>query len=80
MQTICEKNGVTVKRTGRDYDFIATVENDNDEAVEVDFNGDYEYELEPFVIPPHDWVGITGWRTLEAFENGCFEISRTDEY
>lgn len=80
MQTICTINGVTAKRTGRDYDFIATLENDNDEAVEIAFTDDFEDTPEPFIIHPHGWIGVTGWNTLDALENKCFEIRASGEY
>ena len=85
-KTIYEWDGIRIATTGRDYDFIATVENDSDNAVELRFTGDYAEEsgyeeyFEPFIVPPHDWVGICGWKMLEAFENGCFEVNKTTNF
>ena len=49
-KVIYDKDGIVVKTTGKDYDFIATIENNTDEDYyinEIDMN-----------IPAHDWVGL----------------------
>lgn len=63
-KVIYDKNGIKVTETGRDYDFIATVENDTDKEYYID-----ELELS---VPAHDWVGLLadedGYRTVNYFK------------
>lgn len=74
MKTTVKNECFEVKRTGRDYDFIATIENNTDLILAIT-PADFE---EPFYIEPNDWVGLLaddeGYYTLEALENGKYEI------
>ena len=62
---IYDKDGIKVATTGRDYDFIATIENDTDE--------DYCVEDLGLCVPAHDWVGFLaddeGYADLEYFKS-----------
>lgn len=73
MIMIFENEQIKVKETGRDYDFIATVENKTDHEITIIFNDDC---IEPIVVD--DWIGIladsNGYETIEAFRNGEFSI------
>lgn len=66
---------ITIEKTGRNYDFIATVENKHGETIEIVCNDDL---LEPFTISGGDWVGILaddeGRILLEALESGLFDV------
>lgn len=71
---------ISINRTGLDYDFIATVENNSDEAIEIVF---YDEELEPITINGGDWIGIladeNGRTELHELEAGLFEIDPHDD-
>lgn len=69
MKTILKNEHITVKETGRNYDFIATIENNTDAQIVITFTSDYEY-IEPIKIAPQDWIGIEasdeGYATIVA--------------
>lgn len=79
MKTTVNNDTFEVKRTGRDYDFIATIENKTDLTLAIT-PADYD---EPFYIEPLGWVGLLaddeGYYTLEAIENGRFEFETLTE-
>ena len=55
---IYEDDTIVVTDTGRDYDFIATVENiDRTYPIRIKFTGDFDY-IEPIEIDANDWIGI----------------------
>lgn len=59
-KTIFENDEIKVSSTGRDYDFVATVENKTDQPLAVapgQIQSDNEF-FEPFVIEPGDWHGV----------------------
>lgn len=64
-RVIYDKDGIKVTTTGRDYDFIATIENDTDE--------EYCVEELGLCVPAHDWVGFLaddeGYADLEYFRS-----------
>lgn len=64
-RVIYDKDGIKVTTTGRNYDFIATIENDTDE--------EYCVEELGLCVPAHDWVGFLaddeGYADLEYFES-----------
>jgi len=72
---IYSKNGIVVKKTGRDYDFIATIENNTDDIF---YLNTYDPSCDDVdecnvVVDPHDWIGIRaddeGYDIVEYFEN-----------
>ena len=71
---------ISINRTGLDYDFIATVENNTNETVEIVFN---DKELEPITINRGGWIGIladeNGRMKLRELEAGLFEIDLPDD-
>lgn len=74
MKTIIENDDVVVKSTGRDYDFIATVENKTSEPlVVVPTHDDFDTYFEPFVVPANDWVGV------DANDDGVCFMNAMDE-
>lgn len=71
---IYSKDGIVVKKTGRDYDFIATIQNNTDDIFYIntyDPNCDNVEECN-VVVNPHDWIGILaddeGYDIVEYFE------------
>lgn len=64
-RVVYDKEGIKVITTGRNYDFIATIENDTDE--------EYCVEELGLCVPAHDWVGFLaddeGYADLEYFES-----------
>lgn len=64
-KVVYDKDGIKVATTGRDYDFIATIENDTDEEYCVEDLG--------LCVPAHDWVGLLaddeGYADLEYFKS-----------
>ena len=75
MKTVFENEVIKVSRTGRDYDFIAVVENKTDKKVKIIFNHD---EVEDVSIGASDWVGLLanydGYTSLEELEVGRFIV------
>ena len=68
-KTLFENSEVKIKATGRDYDFIATVENKTDHPVVVapSENVEIEEQFTPFIVEPGDWTGVQA-----DYEGGCF--------
>ena len=66
-------NEITVKTTGRNYDFIGTVENNLNKAINICFNDD-----EIITIAPGDWCGLLATdedaEQLNKLLNGNFFI------
>lgn len=71
---IYDKNGIVVKKTGRNYDFIATIENNTDDVFRVNTYDPSCDDVDEcnVVVNPHDWVGIladdAGYDIVEYFE------------
>ena len=80
---IYEDDEITIETTGKNYDFICTVENKSNDTIVIVFTGECEY-LEAFKINPGDWVGLLaddeGYLSLGAFENGDFYTIFEDGY
>lgn len=93
MKAVYEDEELIVKSTGHDYDFIATLEIDEEsdytqeyhsgDALVVVFTGDFEW-LEPIKVPAADWVGLLadeeGYAALEAIEKRQFYTIWEDDY
>ena len=80
---IYEDDEITIETTGKNYDFICTVENKSNDTIVIVFTWEYEY-LEAFKINPGDWAGLLaddeGYLSLEAFEGGDFYTIFEDDY
>lgn len=64
--TIFENDFIKVSTTGRDYDFIAVVENKTNQKICVHYDQPgYNDSYDPILIQPNSWVGI------EANDEGC---------
>lgn len=77
MKTIFENDVIKVSKTGRDYDFIAVVENETNKEIEIVFDND-EMKIQGFAIKPNDWVGLLadeeGYLSLEEITAKRFVI------
>lgn len=82
-----EDQYIIVRPTGRDYDFIATIESKVDYPIHIEFvHPEYgEGAVSPCYLDANDWVGLLaddeGYLTLEAIEDGeVFVEPDTDRY
>lgn len=70
---IFEDAQIVIKTTGKNYDFIATIENKTNKEICIIFAND---EIDPIVV--NDWVGIladnNGYQSLAALQNSEFEV------
>ncbi len=70
---VFEDAQIVIKKTGKDYDFIATVENKTDKEICIIFADE---EIDPIIV--NDWVGIladnNGYQSLAALQNSEFEV------
>lgn len=69
-------NPFEMKKTGQDFDFIATIQNNTDSVLKFKFD---EYvDVDSFEIAPNDWVGLladdNGRATCRAIEREEFEL------
>ncbi len=82
--TIFENELIKVDTTGRDYDFIATIENKTDGQICVHYDKpccDDNYN--PILIAPKDWVGLLadeeGRDWIKAIENNQISVTTNDD-
>ena len=75
MEALIKNDNFVVSITGRDYDFIAIIENNSDEKLKIVFDNDEDYFLE---IKPNDWLGLLadddGYSMLNYFKNNNYEV------
>ena len=79
MKTIFENELIRVESTGRDYDFIATVENKTDKKIRVHYKDmDLLDTYDTIDVEPNDWVGLLadeeGYDLVQKFELGQIEV------
>ena len=85
MTTIFENDLIKVSTTGRDYDFIAVIENKTNQKICVHYDEpDYNDNYDPILIEPNDWVGIEandeGYDWIEAIkQNQIYIVTDDDE-
>ena len=79
MKTIFENEFIRVESTGKDYDFIATIENKTDKKIRVHYKDmDLLDTYDTIDVEPNDWVGLLadeegrGW--VRTFELGQIEV------
>ena len=78
MKTIFENEFIRVESTGKDYDFIATIENKTDKNIRLRYNPmDFDVIYDTIDIKPNDWIGLL------ADKEGCdlvrkFELGQVD--
>ena len=79
MKTIFENELIRVESTGRDYDFIATVENKTDKKIRLRYNPmDFDVIYDTIDIEPNDYVGLLadkeGHDLVQKFELGQVDV------
>ena len=77
MKTVFENEIIKVSKTGRDYDFIAVIENKRDKEIEIVFD-DIDLEYNGIIVNANDWVGLLadyeGYFKLEELEAERFTV------
>ena len=79
MKTIFENELIRVESTGKDYDFIATIENKTDKKIRICYNPmDFDVIYDTIDIEPNDWVGLLadkeGHDLVRKFELGQVDV------
>ena len=74
MKTVFENDKVKISETGRDYDFLAVIQNKTNDKIYLSTDND-----EPIEIEADDWIGLTcdnySKQVKELLKAGSFEIS-----
>lgn len=83
METIFENDFIRVESTGRDYDFIATVENKTDKKIRIRYKPmDFTVVYDTIDIEPNDWIGLLadkeGYDLVRTLELGQVEVEVLD--
>lgn len=93
IETIFEDKTIRVCTIGRNYDFVATIENKTEKDIKIVFNEeifdgtntdfDYISQKETITIKSNDWQGILAsgnfMNTLTALKQGNFKIEEIEE-
>ena len=60
METIIfEDKDICIKKTNKNYDFIATIQNKSNRDLYIDFtNEKMEYNDDTIIVQAQDWIGI----------------------
>jgi hypothetical protein len=79
MKTIFENEFIRVESTGKDYDFIATIENKTDKKIRIRYSPmDFDVIYDTIDIEPNDWVGLLadkeGHDLVRKFELGQIDV------
>ena len=82
--TIFENDIIKVDMTGKDYDFIATIENKTNGQICVHYDKPgYNDNYNPILIAPNDWVGLLaddeGYDWVKAIENNQIYVVTDDD-
>ena len=76
MKTIFENETIKISETGRNYDFIAIIENKTDNIVKIEYQNEYIESI--ITIYSNDWIGILadedGYAILDSLRNNNFKI------
>ena len=84
MTTIFENDLIKVSATGRDYDFIAIIDNKTDGQICIHYDKPgYNDNYEPILIAPNDWAGLLadeeGRDWVKAIENNQIYVVTNDD-
>lgn len=85
MTTIFENDLIKVSTTGRDYDFIAIIDNKTDGQICIHYDKPgYNDNYDPILIAPNDWAGLLadeeGRDWVKAIEtNQIYVVTDDDE-
>ena len=79
MKIIFENELIRVESTGKDYDFIATVENKTDKKIRIRYKPmDFTVVYDTIDIEPNDWIGLLadkeGYDLVRTLELGQVEV------
>ena len=82
--TIFENDFIKVSTTGRDYDFIAVVENKTNQKICVHYDEPgYNDNYDPILVAPNDWIGLLadeeGRNWVKAIENNQIYVVTDDD-
>ena len=84
MTTIFENDLIKVSTTGRDYDFIAIIDNKTDGQICIHYDEPgYNDNYDPILVAPNDWIGLLaddeGRDWLKAIENNQIYVATNDD-
>ena len=84
MTTIFENDLIKVSTTGRDYDFIAIIDNKTDGQICIHYDEPgYNDNYDPILVAPNDWFGLLadekGRDWVNAIENNQIYIVTNDD-
>ncbi len=84
MTTIFENDLIKVSTTGRDYDFIAIIDNKTDGQICIHYDKPgYNDNYDPILIAPNDWAGLLadeeGRDWVKAIENNQIYVVTDDD-
>ena len=81
---VFEDGFIVVETTGRDYDFVATIENLSNEDIFIILDDTDENCFDPIEVGADNWIGILAtadcWEIIEQFELGNFRILDREQY
>ena len=82
--TIFENDFIKVDTTGRDYDFIAIIDNKTDGQICIHYDKPgYNDNYDPILIAPNDWAGLLaddeGRDWVKAIENNQIYVVTNDD-
>ena len=84
MTTIFENDLIKVSVTGRDYDFIAIIDNKTDGQICIHYDEPgYKDNYDPILVAPNDWFGLLadaeGRDWVKAIENNQIYVVTNDD-
>ena len=84
MATIFENDLIKVSTTGRDYDFIAIIDNKTDGQICIHYDEpSYNNNYDPILVAPNDWFGLLadekGRDWVKAIENNQIYVVTNDD-
>ena len=84
MTTIFENDLIKVSATGRDYDFIAIIDNKTDGQICIHYDEQgYNDNYDPILIAPNDWAGLLadeeGRDWVKAIKNNQIYVVTNDD-
>lgn len=82
--TIFENDFIKVSTTGKDYDFIAVIENKTNQEICVHYDeSGYNDNYDPILIAPNDWIGLLadeeGYDWVKAIKNNQIYVVTNDD-
>lgn len=82
MKTVYENEVIKISETGRNYDFVAIIENKTDKKVEIIFDKEEMQEYN-FPINPNDWIGVLAsgeyYPVYEEIKKGHYAIEKMED-